>query len=640
MSLADRLYEYQQQEQSLSWEGSLSAYLDLVAARPAIARVSHARLNDMIRAAGVEETPDGPHYRFFDGVLHGADAQIRALMEYLDGAAKGLDVRRRILLLIGPPAGGKSTLLTLLKRGLEQYSRTPDGALYAIQGCPMHEEPLHLIPETLRPEYRQALGVEIEGTLCPLCQWRLDHDGLESFRVERLLLSEQGRVGIGTFVPGSEKDLEIDHLVGSLDFAKIVEYGSAGDPRAFRFDGELERANRGLMEMAEWLKLPVSYHYQLLSLAMERTIKVPRYANLYADEVVIAHANLYEFEKFVVDRQNEAMSNRTYVVHMPYSLRIADEMAIYQHMWQGAAGLRDTHVAPHTWRALALFTVLTRLMPAKDETIDLRTKAQLYNGDAVADITNHRLRDLQAEHPHEGLTGLSPRDALNTVAHALGRSGTPCVNAIDVLLAAAAQIDGGKYLGFYREQDKERLHQYRVWAREDMDRAMREDVQQAFVHAFADGAQAIFTNYLLHAEAWDSRESVPDPVTGEMQAADVGFLRQLEEPLGISETAAPAFRTEILKKRGAVLGRSGRFEWDTHPRLKEAITKKLFEDAKGIMVSTLSTKVPDERQQRRLAEVQHRLIAEKGYCEACARAAVAYTGHLLQQSDGKSKAKA
>ena len=68
----------------------------------------------------------------------------RLVEEYFHPAARRLDVRKRILLLMGPVSGGKSTIVTLLKRGLEQYSRTDEGAVYAIKGCPMHEDPLHL----------------------------------------------------------------------------------------------------------------------------------------------------------------------------------------------------------------------------------------------------------------------------------------------------------------------------------------------------------------------------------------------------------------------------------------------------------------------------------------------------------------
>ena len=43
-------------------------------------------------------------------------------------------------------------------------------------------------------------------------------------------------------------------LVGSIDLSTIGEVGVECDPRAYRFDGELNIANRGLMEFIEMLK--------------------------------------------------------------------------------------------------------------------------------------------------------------------------------------------------------------------------------------------------------------------------------------------------------------------------------------------------------------------------------------------------
>src|SRR5699024_11483464 len=86
-------------------------------------------------------------YHFFGEEIFGLkDALEKLVEEYFHPAAKRLDVKKRILLLMGPVSGGKSSIVTLLKRGLEAYSRTDEGAVYAIKDCPMHEDPLHLIP--------------------------------------------------------------------------------------------------------------------------------------------------------------------------------------------------------------------------------------------------------------------------------------------------------------------------------------------------------------------------------------------------------------------------------------------------------------------------------------------------------------
>lgn len=619
--------------QDLQWTGTLADYLERVQEDPRVARLAHQRLNDAIRAAGVTVTPQGPRYQFFENILVGDEAPLRLVMEYLGGAAQGLDVRRRILLLIGPPGAGKSTLVTALKDVVGRYSETPEGALYGIVDCPIHEDPLHLVPAALRAEMGQELGITIEGTLCPLCQHRVDREGIEGFRVERLRLGEEIRCGVGTFVPGNEKDLSLDHLVGSLDFSKIAEYGSESDPRAFRFDGELEVANRGIMEQAEWLKLPATYQYQLLSLAMERQIKLPRYAMLYLDEVVVAHSNIWEYQKFVSDKANEAMANRVFVVHMPYVLKVADEATIYRRMLdQGAVG--QTHVAPHTLDLAARFAVLTRLEPSQDEHIDLRLKSRLYDGERIADVTDASVRALHEEHPHEGMRGLSPRDTMNVLTHALGETSVPCVNAVDYLRAVKDWIDHERFVGVVGEQ--EALHQFRIWVREEWDQRVKEDVQQAFVHAFSQSANTLLDAYLLHAEAWGLHEQVSDPITGELRDPDTRFLRQIEEQVGISEVAAGAFRDEILKKAGALSRRGSRFAWDTHPRLKSAISDKLFADAKQIMVGTLTTKTPDPEQQEKLTEVQDRL-RERGYCRHCAQAALEYVGWLMQRPEKEVK---
>ncbi|NMP23822.1 PrkA family serine protein kinase [Sulfobacillus harzensis] len=614
--------------QRLRWTGTLAEYVALVKEQPTITRLAHQRLNDAIRAAGVETTPEGPRYRFFDPVLVGDDAPLRLVMEYLGGAAQGLDVRRRILLLIGPPGSGKSTLVAALKRLVGDYSRTEAGALYGIVDCPIHEEPLHLIPPHLRDAVATDLGVTIEGSLCPRCQQRYDAEGPEAFRVERLVLSEEQRLGVGTFVPGNEKDLSLDHLVGSLDFSKIAEYGSESDPRAFRFDGELEVANRGIMEQAEWLKLPQTYQYELLSLAMERQIKLPRYAMLYLDEVVLAHSNNHEYAKFVADKSNEAMANRVFVVHMPYVVNTVEEQTIYTRMLaQGAVG--QTHVAPHTLALAARFAVLTRLEPAADASIDLRLKSRLYDGERIGDVTDASVRALREEHPHEGMTGLSPRDTMNVLTHALGETGVPCVNAIDYLRALKDWIQHERFVGTVGKA-RDDLEQFRTWIREEWDERVRTDVQKAFIHAFETSAQTLLDAYLTHAEAWGLKEQVPDPVTGDLRDPDTAFLRQIEERIGVSEIAASAFREEILKKAGALARRGGRFEWDTHPRLKEALSDKLFADAKQLMVGALTTKTPDPEQQEKLADVQARL-KDAGYCDHCAQAALQYVGWLIQR---------
>lgn len=274
MDLRERLAQHRAEEAGLSWQGTFLDYFDLVRRDPAVAALSHARIYQMIRDAGMSTLDDGTRrYAFFDGEIFGLERPLEQLLDYFSSAARRLEVRKRILLLMGPVGGGKSTIVSLLKRGMERHARTEAGAVYAIAGCPMHEEPLHLVPEGLRAELRRDLGLHIEGELCPWCRQVLqDKYGgmIENVAVQRIVFSEKHRVGIGTFAPSDPKSQDISELTGSVDLSTIGEYGSESDPRAFRFDGELNIANRGLMEFVEMLKCDEKFLYGLLSLSQEQ----------------------------------------------------------------------------------------------------------------------------------------------------------------------------------------------------------------------------------------------------------------------------------------------------------------------------------------------------------------------------------
>src|ERR687884_1002440 len=179
-NISERLEDLRREHEALRWEGSFRDYFELVAQNPRIAQLSHARINDMVHAAGVEKLNEGTRdevarYNFFASELFGIEEPIARIVEYFKSAAQRLEVRKRILLLMGPVGGGKSTIVTMLKRGLEEYTRTERGAVYAIRDCPMHEEPLHLIPAELRPEIEKHYGIYIEGDLCPQCRYALEH---------------------------------------------------------------------------------------------------------------------------------------------------------------------------------------------------------------------------------------------------------------------------------------------------------------------------------------------------------------------------------------------------------------------------------------------------------------------------------
>jgi len=388
------------------WEGTLWDYLDLVMENPTVCRNAFQRVYDMVLTYGSEQITQFKQefisYKFFgDPVDHGADAiyglerPLVQLVDFFKSAAQGYGTERRILLLHGPVGSSKSTIARLLKKGLEHYSRTDAGRLYSYAwrlphqlakgddtetyvSCPMHEEPLLLIPLEARREVLDAINeklpegrqVKLYGDVCPFCRKvyadLMDmYDGdwkkaMEHIKVKRLILSEKDRRGIGTFQPKDEKNQDSTELTGDINYRKIAEYGSDSDPRAFNFDGELNIANRGIVEFIEVLKLDVAFLYDLLGASQEHLIKPKKFAQTFIDEVILGHTNEPEYKKLQGNEMMEAFRDRTIKIDVPYNVRLDDEIKIYLKDF-GPERVKGMHIAPHTIEVAAMCLSLRRL---------------------------------------------------------------------------------------------------------------------------------------------------------------------------------------------------------------------------------------------------------------------------------------
>ncbi len=1089
MNLLERLERHRGEEQRLNWSGTFGDYFELAVANPRIAQLAHARIYQMIMDAGVTTDERGvTRYEFFGNDIFGIEKPIEQIVDYFRSSAQRLEVRKRILLLMGPVGGGKSSIVTLLKKGLEQHTRTDEGALYAIARCPMHEEPLHLVPEVLRADLYREHGLYVEGALCPHCHYWLGQDGspqhpwgpdfraghAEDVPVVRIAFSEKDRRGIGTFQPSDPKCLSADTIVltdrgmlrfdeiqrevgapedyfvplnltvegrggrettshfynggvkptrriktrlgyelegslvhpvlvlrdgqeqwvrlgdlavgdciglrrntqlfgdrtalppvaytgpkgkgrngrltlpmqiderlarllgyivaegsltdtavwitngdrrvlddihtlcrelfsveareypkadgsccsisissmelvhwlsavcgitrgaankrvplpvmtaprpvvlafleglfwgdgtisarkslgsnrfkiatasqelgrqvqtillnlgilsaryretiqerftawsvvvtgdavidlvallpslrgkctdgaaalvarrgrtnvagipqlhglvrtviddaraarpqalpytdryattaswgrrptrpvleriineaetvighattatvtlreqldpsrvwlpvegivegearvydltvpgthsfcangfvnhnsqdvaeltGSIDLSTIGEVGSESDPRAYRFDGELNVANRGLVEFVEILKADERFLYVLLSLSQEQNIKTGRFAMIYADEVIVSHTNEHEYNAFVGNKKSEALQDRIILVKVPYNLRVSDEVRIYEKLLKQSA-LSGVHIAPYTLPTSATFAVLTRLEESKKAGMSPLKKLKLYDGEAVEDWSEKDVKELRDETQREGLDGISPRYVINRLSSALVRRDISCINAIDALRALRDGLE--QHTSISKEQ-RERYLNFISEARKEYDERAKKEVQRAFVYSYEESAKTLLNNYLDNVEAFCNKTKVTDPMTGEEVEPDERLMRSIEEQIGVTEGGKRAFREEILIRISSLARRGQTFGYDSHERLKEAIEKKLFADMKDVVKITTSTKTPDADQLRRINEVIDRLVRDQGYCPVCASNLLSYVGALLQR---------
>ena len=616
---------------------TLNEYIDRVAVMPSIAATAHERVFQMIRAAGWQP---GLHagetsYGFFAAELYGLDVPLERIVRYFETAAQGHETRRRILLLWGPPGGAKSSVAALLKRGLEVWSATEAGAVYTLQGCPMHEEPLHLIPPPLRPQAREHTGVPIQGGLCPVCAWRLDHEvGGDLLRcpIERGYFSEARRVGIGTFEPGDPKSMSMEQLTGGLDFKAIETHGSDSHPLALDWAGEFSKSNRGVFEAVEFFKNPAEFRNLFLTMAQEKQFKVAKFGYIDSDTVIVGHTNEAEFRAFMADQKNEALKDRLVTVAVPYNVRVSDEEKIYRKLLTGE-GRGDLHIAPHALRAAAMVAVLSRLK--EHENLGPVEKMKLYDGEEVGDWKLAQIPEIKRAADHEGMSGLGPRAIVDVLSGAARRAGEEhhtgkYLTPVMALIAMTEYIERLEAPKDVREQ----LRAFVVDARKEIDRRLKDEVRKAFVPAFSEHAQELLENYLTNIEAYCQGTKTKDPITKEDRDPDEKLMRAIEEKVkpAVPQSAKDTFRQGVLMRIGIALRRGDRpLTYQTDTILATGIEEYLFDQLKDIVRVTVSRTNPDKEQAKRLNEVLTILMEERGYNEHSARDLVDYVGHLLNR---------
>jgi serine protein kinase len=657
-----------------SWEGTFEEYLDLVAAEPRATRNAFERVYEMILSYGTISYEVGREkrlrYKFFDdpddhgrdGVF-GLDGPLQALVNAFKSASQGFGIEKRVLLLHGPVGSSKSTIARMLKKGLERYSQTDAGALYTlgwtslgdpnnIHWCPMHEEPLHLVPERFRPEITDRLNagraasdykIRITGELCPFCRhvyaerlkryegdWtRVVHD----VRVKRLILSEKDRIGIGTFQPKDEKNQDSTELTGDINYRKIAEYGSDSDPRAFNFDGEFNVANRGIVEFVEVLKLDVAFLYDLLGASQEHKVKPKKFAQTDIDEVILGHTNEPEYRRLQNNEFMEALRDRTVKIDVPYVTKLADEIKIYEKDYNKEKVL-GKHIAPHTIEMAAMWAILTRLEEPKNANLSLLQKLKLYNGKTLPGFTEDNIKELREQAVNEGMHGISPRyvqDKISNalVAHPEARSINPfmVLNELETGLKHHSLITAEETRNHYRELLGVVKQEYTNIVKNEVQRAIAAD---------EDALKRLCGNYIDNVKAYTQREKVRNKFTGQYDEPDERLMRSIEEKIDIPDSRKDDFRREIMNYIGALSIDGKTFDYKTNERLYKALELKLFEDQKDtIKLTSLVSNVVDADTQAKIDVVKGRLIRDYGYDDESATDVLNYVASIFARGDVK-----
>ncbi len=659
----------------LTWEGSFADYLEIVRKNPGVTRNAFQRLHDMIVSYGTEEYVEYNEkiikYKFFqDPINDGADAvyglerPLQKFVNLIKSAARGYGTEKRVFLLHGPVGSAKSTIARLLKKGVEAYSKTEEGALYSFmwkvkqpdgsvswENSPMHEEPLLLIPHEFRAQVCEMLNkdkpeenhIDIKGELNPFCRQifqeksrEYDADWtkiIQDVKVRRLVLSEKDRVGIGTFQPKDEKNQDSTELTGDINYRKIALYGSDSDPRAFNFDGELNIANRGIVEFIEVLKLDVAFLYDLLGASQEHKIKPKKFAQTDIDEVIIGHTNEPEYKRLQSNEFMEALRDRTVKIDIPYIIRLSDEMKIYEKDYN-VHRIRGKHIAPHTIELAAMWAVLTRLEEPKKAQLTLMQKLRLYDGKTLPGYTEDNIKELRQESIREGMDGISPRYIQDKISNALVcDEGRTCINPFMVMNELESGLRHHSLIT--NDEQKNRYRELLSVVKEEYSDIVKSEVQRA-IAADEEALKKLCGNYIDNVKAYTQKEKVKNKYTGEDEEPDERLMRSIEEKIDIPDSRKDDFRREIMNYIGALAIDKKSFDYASNERLRKALELKLFEDQKDtIKLTSLISDVVDKETQEKIDVVKSRMIKYFGYNDESATDVLNYVASIFARGDVK-----
>jgi serine protein kinase len=407
---------------------SFEEYLALFLQAPKLQLRNAAQyLKDSIDHFGTDQVPHPTgkirRFRIFD--LH-SDGDVRvAGQEEVQNAIYrmlGNFVRagriNKLILLHGPNGSAKSSIVDALKRGMEVFSSTENGALYTfnwvfpaeklIKGNigfgeksgkstgtlqsfahleaesidvrmvnALHEHPLFLIPKPERKRLiEEALGASrgdfivplylLEGELSAKSRRIFDallgaYEGdylkvLRHIQVERFYVSRRYQVATCTVEPQMSVDAAYHQVTADRTQANLPP--ALHNVALFEPHGALVSANRGLIEYSDLLKRPLEAFKYLLGASETGEVPLEQFV-LQLDQVLIASSNEKHLNAFKELPDFASFKGRIELVRVPYVRRWRVEQEIYDAQVNSSTVGR--HVAPHATRLAAMWATLTRL---------------------------------------------------------------------------------------------------------------------------------------------------------------------------------------------------------------------------------------------------------------------------------------
>ncbi len=621
-----------------SFNGTFLDYLDILKKDPDVAMLAHQRMFELIQKPGVEviKTDEHPRlrriygndvlkrYKFFSEDFFGIDKTIMKIARYFHSAAMAGEEARQVLYLVGPVGAGKSSLMEAVKKALETSP-----PIYTLEGCPIREEPLHLVPKHLRDDFEKHFNVRIEGDLCPVCRYRLKNEfngEYEKFPVNTVDFSIRSRKGVGVVPPVDPNNQDTSVLIGQVDISKLDIYAE-DDPRVMSLNGAFNVGNRGIVEFIEVFKNETEYLHTMITATQEKSVPSPgKGSMIYFDGIILAHSNEAEWNKFKADHTNEAILDRIVKIEIPYCLELNEEIKIYNKILKKSKF--NAHIAPHTIEMASMFAILTRLAPSNK--VDFLTKLKIYNGEEIVEKGMTRKMDImelkeEASAAREGMSGISTRFIMKALDITLSESDHNCINPISVM---ETLVKATKELSIAEDEREKYLRFIQDTMRKEYNKVLEKEITKAFIYGYREQVESLFNNYLDHAEAYVNKTKIKDKNTGEELEPDEKFLRSIEEQIGITDTAAKGFRSDVTAYMFYVLRNGGKLDYNSYEPLKEAIEKKLTASVRELSRVITLSKVRDKEQNEKYNAMVEEM-KRNGYCDHCCNVILKYAANNL-----------
>lgn len=555
----------------------------------------------------------------------------------------------------------------------ESYAHLDESQIEAKILCEVRDHPLLVLPVKTRQAFlaKAFAGGDAppehlwRNGLCHKCQ-QIFEALLSAYRgdlgkvlahvqVERWSVSRKYRVAATTIGPQMAVDAKERQVTAPRSLAALPP--SLQNVALFEPFGELVDAAGGLLEYSDLLKRPLEAWKYLLIMIETGEVSLTT-ANLAPNIVLIGSSNEVHLDAFREHPEFASFRGRLELVRAPYLLDWVQEKAIYDH--QVLPGVRR-HVAPHTTEIAALFAVLTRMRkPSPDRfsrplaalaaELTPLEKADLYATGAVPQrLSGEHAKELRAGiealfresdvYPnYEGRVGASPREVRALLLDAAQHPGYKCLSPFAALEEIGELVTRrGEFEWLRQDPLAGGYHDPRYFQKVLRDRLLdhTEDELRSAT-GLVDEARYLesFDRYVIHVNAWIKGEKLRNKLTGKDESADEGMMREVERTLGVPG-APEEFRKNLISiiAAYAIDHPGAKVDYAVlFPRYLQKLKEAFFADRRKQIVAIardLVVLIAEEgsglgaEQRARAAETLTNLKARYGYCDACARDAVA-----------------